>query len=246
MSWELFVAALALLSLINLVLLVFIRSDAVAQVVTTIDVVVALAFIGDFGARMWKARSRRAYFVRGYGWLDLISAIPFIRWIRFVRFYAVVRRIRASGGVMASAEQLISNRARTILLFVVLLTVVVVEFGSMTVLAVEESAPGANIRTASDALWYLVVTISTVGYGDRYPTTDLGRLIGTVVLVTGIALFSTLTGFIANYFFGGDKARSGRLRARVEAGATNEPEPAETDGASTELGAARDQAARRT
>ena len=42
-------------------------------------------------------------------------------------------------------------------------------------LYVERSAPGANIKTASDALWYVVVTISTVGYGDEYPFTTAGR-----------------------------------------------------------------------
>ena len=85
---------------------------------------------------------------------------------------------------------------------VVLLTVVVIEFGSMAILAVEENAPNGNIKTASDALWFLVVTISTIGYGDLYPTTNLGRVIGTLILITGVALFTTLTGYLAHFFYG--------------------------------------------
>ena len=65
---------------------------------------------------------------------------------------------------------------------------------------IERSAPGANILSASDALWWGVVTIATVGYGDQYPTTVPGRIVGTMMLFAGVALFSVLTGFIANAF----------------------------------------------
>ena len=55
-------------------------------------------------------------------------------------------------------------------------------------------------RSAGDAIWWALVTITTVGYGDRYPVTDQGRTIGVFLLFAGIALFSVLTGFIANLF----------------------------------------------
>jgi voltage-gated potassium channel len=201
LSWELFVLALALLSLVDVVLFFLVRSDSVAQVVMSIDVGITLVFIADFLRRMYVARSKTAYFVRGYGFLDLLGCIPGLRFVRLIRAYAVTRRLTRAGGVPNAVEQLTENRPSSILLVVVLLTVLVIEFGSMAILAVEESAPNGNIKTASDALWYLVVTISTIGYGDRYPTTNLGRIIGTVVLVMGVALFTTMTGFIAHYFY---------------------------------------------
>jgi voltage-gated potassium channel len=64
----------------------------------------------------------------------------------------------------------------------------------------ERTDPDANITTTSDALWYSIVTMSTVGYGDQYPVTNLGRLIGTLVIILGVAVFGTLTGFLANAF----------------------------------------------
>jgi voltage-gated potassium channel len=64
----------------------------------------------------------------------------------------------------------------------------------------EGSAPDASITTGQDAIWYLIVTMSTVGYGDLYPVTDLGRLIGSVIIVVGVGVFGTLTGFLANAF----------------------------------------------
>ena len=66
----------------------------------------------------------------------------------------------------------------------------------------DEHAEGANITSASDALWYTLVTISTVGYGDQYPVTNAGRLIGTVVIVVGVGIFGTFTGYLANLFLG--------------------------------------------
>jgi voltage-gated potassium channel len=49
-------------------------------------------------------------------------------------------------------------------------------------------------------MWYTVVTMSTVGYGDQYPVTELGRLFGSLVIVVGVGVFGTLTGFLANAF----------------------------------------------
>ena len=62
------------------------------------------------------------------------------------------------------------------------------------------AVPGASRKSAGDAIWWGLVTITTVGYGDRYPVTPEGRVIGTFLLLSGIGLFSVLTGFIANVF----------------------------------------------
>ena len=70
----------------------------------------------------------------------------------------------------------------------------------MAILAVELRDPAGNIKTASDALWYSLVTMSTVGYGDQYPVTNLGRVIGAVIIIVGVGLFGTITGFLANAF----------------------------------------------
>jgi voltage-gated potassium channel len=65
--------------------------------------------------------------------------------------------------------------------------------------------PDANIKTASDAIWYTIVTISTVGYGDRYPTTGPGRIIGALIIIVGVGIFGTFTGYLANLFLSPQK-----------------------------------------
>ena len=78
--------------------------------------------------------------------------------------------------------------------------ILVLQFGSLTILRIEDDAPGANITTASDALWYTIVTISTVGYGDQYPVTNAGRVVGSMIIVVGVGIFGTFTGYLANLF----------------------------------------------
>ena len=85
------------------------------------------------------------------------------------------------------------------------------------VLAAERGDPEANIITAADAGWYLIVTMSTVGYGDHYPVTDLGRLMGSFIIVIGVGVFGTLTGFLANFFLTPSEAEV-EVEVEVEAG----------------------------
>ena len=92
------------------------------------------------------------------------------------------------------------DRATGGLLSVLLVAILVFEYGAMAMLWAEEGSEAKLIVTASDALWYLIVTMSTVGYGDLYPTTDVGRLIGSLIIVVGVGVFATLTGFLANAF----------------------------------------------
>ena len=66
------------------------------------------------------------------------------------------------------------------------------------VLIAESHAPSANILTAGDAMWWAYVTITTVGYGDRFPTSTMGRLVGILVMTTGVAVFATFAGLISS------------------------------------------------
>jgi voltage-gated potassium channel len=209
MPWEIFVLGVSLLSIINLLLLLLMRNPDIEQVVILMDAVFVSIFLIDFVRRMWVAQDDRAYLVRGKGWLDLISILPMLRIARILRMVRVTRVVQRMGGPEIVLKAFFVNRASGSLYIVVIIALLVLEFGSVLVLRAEAGAEGANILTASDAIWYSLVTMSTVGYGDRYPVTDLGRMFGSITIIVGVGVFGTLTGFLANAFLaprGGDAA----------------------------------------
>jgi voltage-gated potassium channel len=198
--WEAFMLGLTLLSLANIAFVAFARLAEVGKVALTVDIAISVVFIGDFLRRLAVARNPRAYVSRGYGWLDLIGCVPGLRLVRIVRVSQALHQLGDYGGIRLVARQVFANRAQGSLLLVLLISIYVIELGSIAMLSSEANSPDANITTSSDALWYIMVTISTVGYGDLYPTTGWGRIVGIMILIVGVGLFTTLTGFLANIF----------------------------------------------
>jgi voltage-gated potassium channel len=135
--------------------------------------------------------------------------------LRLFRIVRVIRLLRRHGA-QAMAGELDRNRALATFLLTLFLVIVVVEFAGIAISVVESGEPSGNMKNASDAVWWGFVTITTVGYGDRYPVTGVGRLIGTLLLFAGIALFSVLTGFIANAFLAPRAPGKRLLRAPKE------------------------------
>ena len=212
MPWEIFVLGVAILSIVNLFLAIIVRNPDLDQVITIMDVFLIVVFLIDVLRRLRVATDDRAYVRHGSGWLDLVSVIPLLRIFRLLRILRVSRLVGRMGGPEAAIRVFFKDRAAGGLYLVLLIALVVMEFGSLAMLWAERTATDANITTASDALWYSIVTMSTVGYGDQYPVTGFGRLIGTLVIILGVAVFGTLTGFLANAFLA-----PGRSEAKKEA-----------------------------
>lgn len=201
-GYELFIGALSVLSIFNLILLwLFVGNEDIELVLYIINAVMMPIFLGDFLYRLYTAQSRSSYFFRGFGWADLLSSLPFAqaKLLRLFRLWRVIRLFREFG-VRNLLHEFVTHRAENALLTVGFLVMCVIEFGSITVLRAEGAAANANIVSASDALWWVYVTITTVGYGDRYPTTSWGRLVGVIVMTAGVGLFGTLSGYLAQTF----------------------------------------------
>ncbi len=158
-------------------------------------------FLGDFFYRFFTTESKSGYFFRNFGWADLLSSLPFpnFKILRLFRLWRVIRLFRKFG-VRNLAHEFITHRAENALLTVVFLVLCVLQFGALAILRAELQSPDANIGSASDAVWWVFVTITTVGYGDRFPVTNTGRIIGVLVMIAGVGLFGTLSGFLANQF----------------------------------------------
>ena len=97
-------------------------------------------------------------------------------------------------------RQFREHRADAALAVIAFLILCVLDLGAIAVTLAERTNPDANIKTAADALWWAFVTITTVGYGDVYPISGWGRIVGLLVMMTGVGLFGVLTGYLANSF----------------------------------------------
>ena len=204
-SYEIFIWLLTLLSIVNIFWVILSRDPIVTEVVIQVNRLISLIFMGDFLFRLHAASSRREYFFKRLGWLDLLSGLPIlgVQLARLVRFY-LTARLMAASGEQNIIRQVIKSRANTTVLSVSLFVILLMEFASMAILYTEASAANANIDTAREAMWWVLVTISTVGYGDYFPVTVHGRFVAVLVIVAGVAVFGTLSGFLAKIFLGTD------------------------------------------
>jgi voltage-gated potassium channel len=216
-SFDIFVLALSVLSIVNMALAIAPLSAAVHNVVLIVDAVLCLIFLTDFFLRLKRAADKRRYFIAEHGWLDFLGSLPFpgLRLARLFRMARVSSLINTYGP--RRVWQMVAvNRAGSALLGTLFLTIVVLEFGSILVLGAESHSDQANILTASDALWWSYVTVTTVGYGDRFPVTTTGRLVGVAMLTIGVGLFGVLTGFLANAFLAPAKSEADEKQQPVD------------------------------
>lgn len=201
LGYEIFVGILSILSILNIFLAFFYKDADMEGILNIMNGLFSIIFLGDFVFRISTVPSKSTYFFRDFGWADLFASLPFpqfkvLRVFRLFRVYRLMTKI----GPKVIVNTLVNDRAGSALYVLLLMGVMVLEFGALAVLKQEQANPDANIKTASDAVWYVLVTISTVGYGDRYPTTDPGRLVGALTIIIGVGIFGTFTGFLANFF----------------------------------------------
>jgi len=199
----------------------------ISNLIHMVDTLACAVFFGDFCVRLYRAESKLGYMK--WGWIDLIACVPnleVLRWGRMVRVLRIIRLLRGIRSVQKAMGIIFADRARGSVMSVVFMAFLLVAFSSVSILVCERQGDG-NIKTAEDAVWWSITTITTVGYGDKYPVTTEGRAVGVILMVAGVSMFGCLSGLAASFFLGVLRpkpsesaelmAKLDRLDAKIEA-----------------------------
>jgi voltage-gated potassium channel len=208
-AWELAMAALAIVY----VALGFIVDDAKAAQpeIEAAELILTGVFAVEFGSRILAARSRLDYF-RGH-WIDLVALVPPIRVARALRLLRLLRLVRAFAGIYRAGMHVhgLARHKGFAWLLLAWLGVMVV---CSAWLYIAEHGVNKAVDNPFDALWWGVVTLTTVGYGDVTPVTTEGRIAAMALMLLGIGLFGAITATITSYLMASDLRR---VEKKVEA-----------------------------
>lgn len=161
------------------------------------DWVLCAFFLYDFFEELFTSKNKLKYFYT-VGWLDLLSSIPVVHEFRFARIVRVIRIIRIFHSAKLLIEYLRSNKRSSWYGAIVMLLVSIIILSSFFVLWVEQDV--GNIKTAEDAIWWAFISVTTVGYGDYYPVTNVGKLLASLLIMSGIVGFGTVVSFLSGKF----------------------------------------------
>ncbi len=175
-----------------------------------VDTAICVVFIYDFFLRFYAAPSKLKFLK--WGWIDLISSVPnfdIFRWGRAVRVFRLLRLLRALRSFKVIYRYAVSNQASSTLATAAIISLLLLVFSAVFVLRVETDQ-NSNIKSLNDALWWAFTTVTTVGYGDKYPVTTAGRVVGVILMIGGVGLFGIFTGFVSSLVTGLGQMRGGR------------------------------------
>ena len=153
-----------------------------------------VVFVADYAWRLARARDRRR-FVREHV-IELVAILPW-DWFRIARVLRLVRLLRAGIWFWRATRELRAIARQNGLGYVLVTASALVVLGGLVLRLVE---PG--IQSYGEALWWAIVTVTTVGYGDIAPRTPAGRVVAVVLMLVGIGVIGMLTSSLASYFLG--------------------------------------------
>ena len=199
--FNILILVLSLYVLLSLLIsTVFQLSGELTVLLNYIDNVICIVFLIDFSIR-FKNSENKLEFMK-WGWIDLVASIPsvdFLRAGRLLRLIRLLRVFRALKSTKLIYEHINRNKRQSALTSVALISFLMIVFSSIAILQFEKDI-NSNIKTAEDAIWWSYVTITTVGYGDKFPITTEGRIIGSILMTTGVGIFGTFTALVSSWF----------------------------------------------
>ncbi|TQJ17530.1 voltage-gated potassium channel [Kribbella jejuensis] len=188
-SWPLTAAAVVFLVVYAWPILQPDLPAGVVRACSIVNVAIWIIFGVDYLVRLALAPNKLR-FIRGHVLDILVLALPLLRPLRAVRATTALARLGRAAVTLRGQTIAYVVGAVSLLGFV----------AAVAVLDAERSSADANIKSFGDAAWWAATTITTVGYGDRFPTTAEGKWVGAALMIGGIALAGTITAALASWF----------------------------------------------
>jgi voltage-gated potassium channel len=190
--WSLTLTFLAILFLLVFSIPAFVvdLSDSAQSSIELVQWICWFAFAFDLFFGLLTSKSKKDYLLKHP--LELMSVLlPFLRPLRLMR-------VISFGGL--ALQKIAMGKQFAITLKVALTAVFVSYIAAVQITISERDVEGSNIKTFADGLWWAVTTVTTVGYGDRFPTTTEGRILAVMLMLVGISLVGVITASVASWF----------------------------------------------
>jgi voltage-gated potassium channel len=149
-----------------------------------------VAFAADLVYGIWNAEGKFAYLKKHP--LEVMSVVlPFLRPLRLLR-------VISFGGL--AIQKIAIGRQFAITVKVVITALFIAYISAVQITIAERGAEGSNIKDFGDGIWWAFTTVTTVGYGDRFPITGEGRFLAVLLMIMGISLVGVITASVASWF----------------------------------------------
>ena len=195
----------------------FINLSNFYYAIVIFDTGLCVVLFVQFALKIRSTKHKRQYFKEDWKGvtIDIIAMLPyelfklgafgFIRLLRLVRIFALFGKEK---------REIYNFIEKTKLNYIILSFGVFVLVSTIIILMLE-SSPGTEITTPLDALWYVMATITTVGYGDYTPLTYDGKVFGIMLMVVGVVFFSLLTASLSSWFLRGIESEEEELKNKI-------------------------------
>ncbi|MDO4621173.1 MAG: ion transporter, partial [Lachnospiraceae bacterium] len=214
--FDLLIVVTIISNILVLFLMTFDELDPIDPILSAIETVTILIFCVEYGLRIYTAKYLFPYesegkailhFLRSYdGIVDLLTIVPFFLFSGFVvfRMLRVVRifhlfRINTNYDAFNVITSVVYEKRNQILSSVFIIIVLMLA-SSLCMYSAEHQAQPEVFKNALSGMWWSVATLLTVGYGDIYPITEIGRIMATIIAFLGVGSVAIPTGIISAGF----------------------------------------------
>lgn len=180
------------------------------KIISALELISIVIFTIEYALRIWVSTSRIKHLLSASAIIDLLAILPFyipfiipvdLRVLRLFRLFRLVRilKINRYSDALSSVLDVI-KRKRHQLVSSIAIVLLLMLTSSIVIYGVEHEAQPEVFKNALSGMWWSIATLTTVGYGDIYPVTALGKLFSAVIALLGIGLVAVPTGIISSGF----------------------------------------------